>query len=145
MTEPVDIPPEAAEPPAPASQEGPAKAQVFPTPLVAEPTNDALFEALWAKVLGAWDDDKVHTAILDYSLGNERLPDLAGRYRALKDDPEKGARSTKRLDAIVIAATNMMMSMQSTADNKVPLPITLTVAGIFICAVAFVGYAMAHR
>ena len=139
MTDPVDTPPETPAP------EEPAKAPVFPTPLVAEPTDDPLFEALWAKVLGAWDDDKAHGAILEYSLGSEHLPELAGRYRALKDDPEKGERSKKRLDAIVIAATQMMMSMKSTTATNIPLPITLTVAGIFICAVAFVGYAMAHR
>jgi hypothetical protein len=111
----------------------------------APPTGDPLFDVLWAKVLAAWDDDKVHGAILEYSVGAERLPDLAGHYRALSEDPTKGVRAKKRLDAIVIAATQMMMSMKSSAATTVPLSITLTVAGLFACAVAFVAYAMMHR
>ena len=120
----------------------PAAAANLPT---FEATGDALFEALWAKVLAGWDDDKAHHAVLEYSLGAERLPDLAGRYRLLKDDPEKGERAKKRLDAIVIAATQLMMSMRSSTKTTVPLPITLTVAGLFFSAVAFVAYAMLHR
>lgn len=129
---------------APISQDAAPPAETAPTPLP-PPTGDPLFDALWAKVLAAWDDDKVHGAILEYSVGAERLPDLAGHYRALSEDPTKGVRAKKRLDAIVIAATQMMMSMKSSAATTVPLSITLTVAGLFACAVAFVAYAMMHR
>jgi hypothetical protein len=115
------------------------------TPSETPPTGDPLFDALWAKVLAGWEDDKVHGAILEYSVGAERLPDLAGHYRALSEDPTKGLRAKKRLDAIVIAATQMMMSMKTTPATTVPLSITLTVAGLFACAVAFVAYAMMHR
>ncbi len=111
----------------------------------AEATGDPLFDALWAKVLSSWDDDKVHAAVLEYSVTAERLPDLAGRYRAFKDHPTKGARAQKRLDAIVLAATQLMMSMRTPANTKVPLPITLSVAGLFAVAVLFVAYAMFHR
>ena len=100
---------------------------------------------MWAKVLGDWDDDKIHGAILEYSVGGERLPDLAGRYRALKDDPVKGERAKKRLDAIVLAATSLMMSMRTPANTSIPLSITLSVAGLFFAAVAFVAYALTHR
>jgi hypothetical protein len=107
-------------------------------------TGDPLFEVLWAKVLASWDDDKAHGSILEYSVAVERLPDLAGRYRALKDDLTKGERARKGLDAIVIAATQVMMSMRTPANTTIPLSITLSVAGLFACAVAFVAYAMLH-
>ena len=110
-----------------------------------EPTDDPLFEAMWTKVLSSWDEDKIHGAILEYSVTAEKLPDLAGRYRALKDDPAKGERAKKRLDAIVLAATSLMMSMKTPANTTIPLPITLSVGGIFLCAVAFAAYAMLHR
>jgi len=130
-------PQESATPPAPAET---------PAPLaMPEPTGDLLFDTMWSKVVEGWDDDKAHAAILEYAVTAERLPDLAGHYRALKDHPDKGERARKRLDAIVIAASQMMMSMKTPTNVTVPLPITLTVFALFLCAVAFVAYAMAHR
>jgi hypothetical protein len=110
-----------------------------------EPTGDALFDALWSKVLVTWDDDKAHAAVLEYALTGERLAELAGRYRALKEVPARAERAQKRLDAIVLAATQLMMSLRTTPNTKVPLPITLSVAGLFACAVAFAAYALLHR
>jgi hypothetical protein len=104
-----------------------------------------VFEALWAKVMATWDDDKVHASILEYALVSGKLPDLAGRYRALKDDPAKAPRAQKRLDAIILAATEMMMSMRTPSITKVPLAWTLSAAGIFFFAVLFVAYVMFHR
>jgi hypothetical protein len=156
VTEPETNPaPESADAASP-SDDSPGEAQppqsgsaaLTAAPAVATPidlTNDPLFEALWAKVLAAWDDDKIHGAVLEYSVTAERLPDLAGRYRALKDHPVKGARAKKRLDAIIIAATQLMMSMKTSAKTAIPLSITLTVAGILACALVFAAYAMFHR
>jgi hypothetical protein len=86
-----------------------------------EPTEAAL-DALWSRVLEAWDDDKPHHALLEYALRMQKLPDVAGRYRALKEkDAEKAARAQKKLDGIVVAATQMLMSMKSPPDKgKVP-------------------------
>jgi hypothetical protein len=108
-------------------------------------TGDVVFEALWEKVLSAWDDDKVHASLLEYAITAERLPDAAGRYRSLKDDPEKGERAKKRLDAIVIAATQMLMSMKTPGSAKVPASITLSAFGIFVFMTLFVAYAVFHR
>ena len=74
---------------------------------------DAIFELLWRRNLEAWDDDKPHRAILEHALTSDKLPDLAGRYRALKDDAEKGARAQKKIDGIVVAATQMLMATKT--------------------------------
>jgi hypothetical protein len=106
-----------------------------PVPDDDEP-RDAVLEALWKRVLEAWDDEKTHSALLDHAVREQRLPDVAGRYRALTDDPDKGALAKKKLDAIVAAATQMLMSMKTPKPQdvgKVPLPITLSAVGI--CAV----------
>jgi len=104
------------------------------------------FEALWKRVLESWDDDKLHGAFLEFALRTERLPDAAGRYRALKDgDPAKSERAKKQLDAIVIAATHMMMSMKTPPPTKVPLSITLSAFGIFLFTLCFVVYMYLHR
>jgi hypothetical protein len=116
-----------------------------PTPAPAEPTGDAIFDALWARVMASWEDDKVHGALLEYALKSERLPDAAGRYRALKDDPEKGARAKRRLDAIVLAATQLMLAMKTPPNVKVPLPITMSAFGVFLFMMMFLVYAFFHR
>lgn len=91
---------------------------------------DPVLDALWARVLEAWDDDKPHAAALEHALRAQMLPALAGRYRALADDPAKGPVAKKKLDGIVVAATQMLMSMKTPAPGKTPLPITLSAFGI---------------
>ena len=91
---------------------------------------DAVLEALWTRVLEAWNDDKAHAALLEHALRSQALPDIAGRYRGLLGDGEKGALAKKKLDAIVIAATNMLWSMKTPKPGRVPLPITLSAFGV---------------
>jgi hypothetical protein len=109
-------------------------------------TGDLIFDTLWSRVLEAWDDDKTHAALLDYALRNERLPDAAGHYRALKDDPEKGAVAKKKLEGIVVAATQMMLAMKSPAARmKVPWQIKLTAFAIMAFILAMIAYGLGHR
>jgi hypothetical protein len=108
-------------------------------------TRDEALEALWQRVVDAWDDDKVHAALLEYALRTEHLPEIAGRYRSLKDDPEKGERAQQRLGAIVVAATQMMMSMKTPTLTKVPIAITLSAFGICLFALGFLAYALLRR
>jgi len=151
VTEPDPSPPgePKAAPPDPTPDEpGAQEMSADPEPArsaAAEPTGDAVFDAMWKRVEETWDDDKIHNAILEYSVSNERLPDLAGHYRVLSDDPARAERAKKRLDAIILAATSLMMSMRTPTTTKVPLSITLSVAGLFFSAVVFVWYAMMHR
>lgn len=109
-------------------------------------TDDVIFETLWSRVTDAWDDEKPHAALLDYALRNERLAQAAGRYRALKDDPEKAERAKKKLDGIVVAATQMMLAMKSpAARGKVPWQITLTAFWIMAFILAVIVYAVFRR
>jgi hypothetical protein len=91
---------------------------------------DPVLEALWKRVLEAWDDDKTHAALLDHAMRAQALPEIAGRYRALGEDPVKGPVAQKRLDAIVLAATQMLLSMKTPKPGKTPLSITLSAAGV---------------
>jgi hypothetical protein len=107
---------------------------------------DAVLEALWKRVLEAWDDQKTHTALLDHAVREQRLPDVAGRYRALVDDPDKGALAKKKLDAVVTAATQMLMSMKTPKAGKVPLPITLSAVGICAFLLSWLAWVVfGHR
>ena len=103
---------------------------------------DAIFEALWKRTLEAWDDDKPHAAILDHALKSEKLPDLAGRYRALKDDPEKGARAQKKIDGIVIAATQMLMATKTPPRTKTPWQWSAAAALTFAIVCVYLFYTL---
>jgi hypothetical protein len=104
--------------------------------------SDPVLEALWKRVLDAWEDDHAHAALLEHGLRSHALPDLAGRYRALAEDPVKGPIAKKRLDAIVIAATDMLWSMKTPKPGKVPLPITLSALGVSMALLGWLAWAV---
>jgi hypothetical protein len=126
-------------------RETPAE-QAEPSPsardLIGIGDKDAIFDALWSRVLEAWDDDRPHAALLEHSLKNEKLPELAGRYRALKDDPEKGARAQKKIDGIVIAATQMLMSMKTPVRTKLPWQWSAAAGLTFVIIFAWLFYTL---
>lgn len=101
---------------------------------------DVVFQALWARVLEAWDDDKPHGLALSYAIEHQMLPEIAGRYRKLLDDPEKGARAKKKIDGIVIAATQLLMSTKTAPREKVPWTWTASVAIVMVLVLAFLAY-----
>lgn len=107
---------------------------------------DPIMGALWTRALEAWDDDKVHLALLDHAMRTRNLPDLAGRYREVKDsgDEAKLPQAKKRLDAIVVAATHMLLAMKSPPRQGVPRSITMSVVGICFVLVGLVAYAILH-
>ncbi len=124
-----------------------AEAAAEPSAAVPPPeeTDDLVFETLWGRVMEAWDDDKPHGAVLEYSLRAQRLPDLAGRYRALADDPEKGARAKKKIDGIVVAATQLMLSSKTPKLEKPPPYLTWTAFFIFLVVMGLIAYALAPK
>ena len=105
----------------------PAPARRDPAPEPDEDVDVGL-EALWAKVLSEWADAKPHNAALEYAAAREQLPELAGRYRALKDDPDKGAFARKRLEAIVTLATSMLMATASARPARRVPPVVTALA-----------------
>ena len=115
-------------------------------PLVAseeEAPPDPIMDALWTRALDAWDDDKVHLALLDHAMRVQALPELAGRYRVIQDsgDEAKAPVAKKRLDAIVVAATHMLFAMKSPGREKLPRSITYSAIGICVFMVSVVVYA----
>lgn len=101
--------------------------------------NDALFEALWKRVLESWDEDKPHAAILDHAVRSEMLPELAGRYRAHKEVPGHEERAKKKLDALIVAATQMLMATKTEKPEKAPWQLTVGVA--LVCVIVLVWLA----
>lgn len=103
---------------------------------------DVILDTLWGRALEAWEDDKVHAALLEFALRSETLPDLAGRYRSLKDDADKGAIAKKRIDAIVVAATHLMLAQKTPKPTKNPPGLTATALVISLVLISGLAYAM---
>ena len=108
--------------------------------LPAEEPQDALFEALWKRVLESWDDDKPHVAILEHAVRNERMPELAGRYRAQKEIPGREERAKKKLDGIIVAATQMLMATKTERPEKAPWQITAAVGVVCVVVLVWVAF-----
>lgn len=106
---------------------------------------DEGLEVLWRNATEAWDDDKRHVALLEYALRADVLPDLAGRYRALKDDPEKGAMAKKRIDAIVGAATAALHAMKTPPPPKTNRWLTILTAIVCAATLVYLAWLMLGR
>jgi hypothetical protein len=105
-------------------------------------TSDAALEVLWQRALAAWEDDKIHVAVLEYALRAQALPEVAGRYRTLVSDPERGARAQKRLDALVAAATATLFATKTPKPEKVPVAITLSAFGVCAALLGWLAWAL---
>lgn len=103
-------------------------------------TGDAAFDALWNRVVEAWPDDKPHHALIEYAVRTHKLPETAGLYKALadvegpfKDDEAKRELAQKRLNGVVMAATQLLLSTKTSAPTKTPLMWNVT--AVVMCAV----------
>ena len=107
-----------------------------------EEVADPVLEALWERVLAAWDDEKPHVAARDHAARTGFLPEIAGRYRKLAEDPEKAPTAKKQLDAIVQTATQAMLSMKMPRPEGTPLAVTLSAFGVCVFLLALMAYAV---
>jgi hypothetical protein len=105
-----------------------------------EETGDVVFDTLWARVLEAWDDDKPHGALVTYAVKAQKLPELAGKYKSLTNDPEKKARAQKRLDGVVMAATQLLFSMKTPPPPKSNKVINIIATLMAVSAIIFLVY-----
>jgi hypothetical protein len=122
-----------------------AEARARPTSARHEASRNPGLDALWERVLEAWDDDKTHAALLEHAVLSGALPELAARYKELSGDPEKGVLAKKRLDAIVQTATQMLLSTRMPRPGRIPLPITLSAVGVCLALIVWVAYELLSR
>ena len=66
--------------------------------------------------------------------------DRGSRYRKLFDDPEKGERAKKKIDGIVVAATQILFATKTPPREKIPWQWTASVAVVMGLVVAFLAY-----
>jgi beta-xylosidase len=80
---------------------------------------DPIADALWKRVDEEWENEALHAAFLDHMIRSKQLPDAAGRYRSVQlEESARSALAKKKLDAIVIAAMQMMSEGKTPAEHK---------------------------
>lgn len=97
------------------------------------------FDTLWLEVLAAWADPQRHDAFLVCARAAGRLADAAARYRALRDDPERGAEARRRLGAIALLAASSLEAHRSrpfTLSRRAALLVSLPLLLIALYALA---------
>jgi hypothetical protein len=112
---------------------------------VADDAPDPVLEALWKRVLDAWDDDRPHAALLEHAVRAQALPEVAGRYRALTTDSVHRARAQEKLDGVVVAATQMLLSTKTPKPGKTPLSITLSAVAVCLLLLGWLALALLGR
>ncbi len=112
----------------------------------ASASRDDVLEGLWAAVLERWDELAPHQAALARAVEIEALADLAARYRKLAADPAKKERAEERLQAILGAATALLISKKTPPQKKSGLS-AFTWITLVVCAGALYQLArmMAER
>lgn len=100
---------------------------------------DEHLETLWKQVTSDWGNPAAHGAFLEYCQRAGALSDAAARYRGMAADRERGPEAQRRLQAVVLLATQAMMVSRSTPRRGVPLWFNVLVA---VGCVLGAGYVM---
>ena len=103
-------------------------------------------DMLWENAVARWDEDKAHTAFLEFAAAKGELPEAAGRYRAIKDagGPRKDL-AEKKLAAITLIAIQMLASERSDPPKKAPKWLSFVAFVISFSLVAWVASIVLRR
>jgi hypothetical protein len=74
---------------------------------------DTGFEALWRHTLDHWQDEKAHTAFLQYAEQHNLLAEAAARYRGMTGDHTRAELAEKKLAAVAVLAIAKLESQRS--------------------------------
>lgn len=99
---------------------------------------DPVLEGLWKQVHDDWDNDRAHEAFLQHCHESSQLGEAAARYRPFRDDEIRGPRAKKRLEAIALLATHVLLSQRKEPGRKLPKWLTGAVAVTCAIVVAWV-------
>ena len=95
---------------------------------------DPALEALWKRVLDAWDDDARHAAFLDYCQRSDRLVDAAVRYRGMAGDRDRAQTAEKKLKAVALLAMTRLEVARHAERRSPSRAGSYTLIGLFVVA-----------
>jgi hypothetical protein len=112
---------------------------------VTTPIEDPIASALWKRVIEEWENEALHAAFLDHMIRSKQLPEAAGRYRSVQlEESERSPLAKKKLDAIVIAAMQMMSEGKTPEERKKSPYGTLIVFAISMLLLVWLTLKLAH-
>jgi hypothetical protein len=107
---------------------------------------DDAFEALWKSVLDRWQEERTHSAFLEYCQATNQLAEAAARYRGMKGDRERSGVAEKRLAGIAIVALAKLHATRSPPARPGRRVAGLLLAASFaLAAVGLLAYLIATR
>jgi len=107
---------------------------------------DPTLEALWKRVLDAWDDDRAHGAFLDHCQSSDRLVEAAVRYRGMTGDHARAAVAEKKLKAVALLALTRLEVSRTSAPRARSEALSLSLLVLFISAtIGLLAYLGATR
>jgi hypothetical protein len=96
---------------------------------------DPALEALWKRVVDAWEDEAAHAAFLEHCRRAERLVEAAVRYRGMVGDHARSAVAKKKLDQVLILAmTELDLSRQKERKPAASHAASYTLIAFFVVA-----------
>lgn len=92
-------------------------------------------DLLWKRVVERWEDPTTHGAFLEHCQRTRALSDAAARYRGMVGDRDRGPDAQRRLQGVVLLATQAMMADRTQPPRGLPswlvaLAVVLSVAGV---------------
>ena len=100
---------------------------------------DPTLEALWKRVLDAWDDDRAHGAFLQHCQQTDALGEAAARYKGMAGDRDRGAAATKKLEAVSMLAVHTLLAARSEPRRGPPRWLLIVVVILLGGATAWIG------
>lgn len=93
--------------------------------------SDPILEALWKRVLDAWDDERTHGTFLQHCAETGQLGEAAARYKGMAGDRDRGAIANKRLEAVALLATQTMLAARTEPSSTLPRWLLFAAAFLF--------------
>ena len=108
--------------------------------------SDPMLEALWKRVLDAWDDEHAHSAFLDYCRSSDRLVEAAVRYRGMAGDHARSLVAEKKLKAVALLAMTELETNRFSERGTQNYFASFLLILFFVCAtVGLLAYLGATR
>ncbi len=110
------------------------------------PERDQALEALWKRVLDAWEDDATHNAFLEYCRSRDQLVEAAVRYRGMAGDHARAATAEKKLKAVaLLAMTKLEVSRSEPPASGRHSSAYALIAFFLLATMGLVAYVMRTR
>ncbi len=107
---------------------------------------DPSLDALWKRVLDAWEEEAPHLAFLEYCRATDRLVEAAVRYRGMTGDRDRAERAEKKLKSVAFLAMSQLEINRATERRPPRRYLSYGLLTFFMVAtIGLLAYVLAAR